>query len=221
MKIKIVVWMCLFPLISSAQVNYHARIDGVTTYVWRGIKQFNGAALQMEFSADYRNFTVGFWASSLGESSGSEIETDPFIQINVPLGKAEVVFGTTLYSYDFFKALNTSTVFEAELFAGVQVSFVNVKFFFEPFQPATRQDLPPWNYWSELEIKREWHGFVVQNVLALGTYSSRFLKKEQAVSVWRLSILRYLTQNLQISWNYSHGFAGLERVFWLGVHYQP
>ena len=76
---KIITTICLLSLIATAygeeKVSVSAGADLVSSYVWLGAAQGQGAAFQPNAAISYAGFTLGAWGStSLDASGGKEID---------------------------------------------------------------------------------------------------------------------------------------------------
>jgi len=85
---------------SAAELSFSGDASLVSTYVWRGVTQFNGAAMQGTAEFGYGALAVGYWISTM--SGPAAVETDPYIGLTLPTGPIESSVGATVYSYDFF-----------------------------------------------------------------------------------------------------------------------
>ena len=102
-----------------AQLEFSGDVTLVSTYIWRGIKQYNGPALQGTAGAGCGSLSFGLWYSSVNFGDDTEVETDPFIEIALPTGSISTSIGATVYSYDFFETFNDKADYEYEVFGKI------------------------------------------------------------------------------------------------------
>ena len=195
---------------SLAAAEFSGDVTGVSTYVWRGVKQFNGVAMQGTASLTTGPVTVGLWTSTMG--GPVEVETDPFVEIGLPTGDLSTAIGATLYSYDFF-AESEYNVYE--MYGGLGYGPVGVTLFYTPEQENMDESV----YWLEFSGGTALLGADVSATLGYGTYSS---STDGAVTTLLLSAGKSITDNIAVSWNYSIGLSdddNLENIFFLASSY--
>ncbi len=206
-----------------SQIASSVDFSGVTTYVWRGVKQFNGPALQGTATLSYKNFNAGLWVSSVNFGGSEEIETDPFVALSIPFGDLQINTGTTFYSYDLFESFNANADYEIELFGNISYKDLGIALYYVPSQTSTKDNLNRTDYWLEASFAHDLAGITLNMIYGYGTYSSKFLAqpKKEAVSNLVLGVKKNLTENYALSWNFSKGFNGMEKVFWMGIYFHP
>ena len=121
--------LALTMTIQAAELGFSGDATLVSTYVWRGITQFNGAAMQGTAEFSYGALAVGYWISTM--QGGVAVETDPYVGVSLPTGPVETSIGATIYSYHFF-ARQEYTVYE--VFASAGYGPVRASFYYTPKQ---------------------------------------------------------------------------------------
>jgi len=195
----------LVNLLYSAELTFSGDITGVSTYVWRGIKQYNGVAYQSTALVTYKFLSGGVWYSSVNFGADTPLlETDPFIELSLPTGTLKSALGATIYSYDFSE-FNTTADLEYELFVKIRSGIFGFNAFFTPAQASTDNDLNQSFYWIELSTSKSALKFIWEIIFGYGTYSSRFLAnpKKKAVNHLVLSATKNISKTVTIRWNYS------------------
>ncbi|NIA29564.1 MAG: hypothetical protein GWP06_06575 [Actinobacteria bacterium] len=203
-------------------MSFSGDVTGVSTYVWRGVKQYNGAALQGTASFGFKSLSFGVWTSSINFGDDTEAETDPFVELSLPTGSIASSIGATIYTYDLFQTFNADADMEFELFARAGIGPLGLAFYFVPSQSSTTNNLNSSDYWIEASLGMEAAGAEWSAMFAYGTYSSRFLAtpKSDAVTNIVLSVSKSLLENLNVSYNYSIGTdSQMENIFWMGLGY--
>ena len=191
---------------SAVAVEFSGDVTGVSTYVWRGVKQFDGVAMQGTASLTSGPVTVGFWSSTM--HGPMEVETDPFVEVGLPTGDISTAVGATLYSYDFF-AKSEYNVYE--VYGGLGYGPAGVTFFYTPEQENMDESV----YWLQVSGGTELLGADVGATLGYGTYSS---STDDAVTTLTLSAGKSVSDNVAVSWNYSIGISdddNLENIFFM------
>ncbi|MHB2156280.1 hypothetical protein ACX8XN_18045 [Calditrichota bacterium GD2] len=198
-------------------------LSGVTTYVWRGVKQFNGPALQGTATLIHKYVRTGLWVSSVNFDGNKEIETDPFVALNISVKNIEINTGVTFYSYDLFESFNDNADYEIEMFTDISYRILKLALFYVPPQASTKNNLNRSDYWLEASVEQRVSSLIFNMVYGYGTYSSKFLAspKKEAVANLVVGLKKNLTENYAVSWNFSKGFNGVEKVFWVGFHFYP
>ncbi len=189
----------------------------ISTYVWRGIRQFEGNALQGTVTGSWKCLSFGVWYSSVSFGDGTLMETDPFLNCSFGEGSLTGGFGMTYYSYDFRK-WNGYADQEIELTAHAGFSPLAIALYYVPKQASTEGELERSNFWIELSstinaLELKW-GVVV----GYGNYSSRYLDtpKKEAIGNITLSANKAVTDQLSVGWCYEIPFqTDLENSLWI------
>ena len=178
----------------AAELSFSGDATLVSTYVWRGITQFNGAAMQGTAEVGYGVLAVGYWISTMQNEFA--VETDPYIGVSLPTGPVETSVGATLYSYDFF-AHPEAQVYE--IFASAGYGPVGVSFFYTPTQdePGIEDAL----YWIDISAGTSVLGADVSATLSLGNYSA--VSSEDSATNLLLSAGKSITDAVSVSWNWN------------------
>jgi uncharacterized protein (TIGR02001 family) len=206
-------------------IAFSGDVTGVSTYVWRGVKQNNGPALQSTADFAYGALSAGLWMSSV-DFGDTETETDPYVSLNLPTGAIETSVGVTIYSYDLFSSFNSDADAEYELFANVGTGALSVSGYFVPDQSSTKSNLNDSQYWLEISIDKTMAGADLNATLGYGTYSSKFLTEpngtelKDPVTHLVLTAAKTVSESMSVNWNYSIGFdEAMENIFWLGCSF--
>ena len=206
------------PVAAQCQIKLSGDVTATTTYMWRGIKQFHGAALQGTTVLAGSFFASGMFYSSMN-SADFDVETDLFLEFLWPGG---AVSGVTIYCYNF-KRFNSTAVVECEAYIKLTSDLVDLAFYYVPEQKSLDEyrTLPGYAisslYWAEGSC-----GFTAANLdwragLGYGTYSSRFAQivKDDPVGIVQLSASKPLGENISITWDYSVSMdKDIEDGFW-------
>ena len=222
---KISLFLLLYVLISinviGSEVEFSGDVTGVSTYVWRGVKQYSGPAMQGTAGFSYGALSFGLWYSSVAFGD-IEIESDPYIEVSLPTGSVSTSIGATIYTYDLFESFNDDADYEYEVFAKAGVGPVGLAAFFVPSQSSTENNLNESDYWIEASGETSFKGADLSVTLGYGTYSSKWLAepKKDAVSSLVLSAGKSISENASVSWNYSLGLDDdMENILWMGFMY--
>ncbi|HPG41818.1 MAG TPA: hypothetical protein PLP19_21145 [bacterium] len=206
---------------SAAKVSFAGDVTGVSTYVWRGVKQYSGPALQGTAAFNAGPVLFGLWTSSM--SAGDiEVETDPYLEVALPTGSVASSLGVTVYSYDLFEAFNADADYEYEIYGKAGYGPAGLAAFFVPGQSSTENTPNESDYWLELSGKTTLAGADLGLVFGYGTYSARYLAtpKKDAVSILVLSAGKGLTENTSVKWNYSLALDDdMDNCFWMTAGY--
>jgi len=206
---------------STAKVSFAGDVTGVSTYMWRGVKQYSGPALQGTASFSAGPVLFGLWTSSM--SAGDiEVETDPYLEVALPTGSVTTALGVTVYSYDLFETFNADADYEYEVYGKVGYGPLCLAAFFVPGQSSTENTPNESDYWLELSGKTTIAGADLGLVFGYGTYTARYLAtpKKDAVSTLVFSAGKGLTDNTSIKWNYSLALDDdMDNCFWLTASY--
>ncbi len=215
--------LLLFPAaVWAAEIEFSGEASLVSTYVFRGLKQFEGAALQSTAEFAYGPLTVGLWMSSMNELT---VENDPYASFALPTGPVESSIGVTLYSYDFFSRREYS-VYELSVTAAYGPA--QAAFYYSPKQKFTKNGseielIPDPLYWFELSAATTFKGADLSAGIGYGTYSAFFTTggNSEATSCLLLSAGKKITQSLSASWNWSIAMDEYtDNVFFVKVGYE-
>ena len=195
-----------------AEVGFSGDATIVSTYFWRGVKQFDGAALKG--TAEFANgpIAVGYWISSM--SNGIAVETDPYVSLTLPTGPVESSVGATIYTYDFF-AKEEYTVYE--VFGSAGVGPLSATFFFTPEQQDGDIESA---YWLEVGAGTTAFGADLSATFGYGSYSAFVSPDDDAVASVLLSATKAVSEEVTIGWNWILGLNdGLDNGFFLSAGY--
>jgi uncharacterized protein (TIGR02001 family) len=212
----------LISSITVAQVQFSGDATMVTTYVWRGVKQYNGPALQGTAGFEAGLVSFGLWCSSVDFGGDTEVETDPYVELSFPTGSVSTSIGATMYSYDFFETFNADADYEFELFGTFGVGPVGLAAFYVPSQASTENNLNESDYWIEASLGANLRGADLGVLFGFGTYSSKWLAepKEDAVSHVVLSAGKTVNENVAVNWSYSISMdSDMDDQFWMTFGY--
>lgn len=201
------------------QINFSGDVTLVSTYVFRGIQQCPGPALQGTAALNYKGLSGGLWVSSIGVED-IETETDPFIELALPTGKIESALGLNVYTYDFFSTFNETADYELELYANASVGMFGISGYYVPSQKSTKEELHSSCYWLECNVEKECMGGTWNVLLGYGTYCSRYLSppRKEPVGNLVLTATKSLAEGLDVSYAISFGLAkDMENIFVLSV----
>lgn len=220
----IIVGLALLTLLSvsplAAQVEFSGDATFVSTYVWRGVKQNNGPAMQGTAGFGYGAVSLGVWMSSIDFGTDNEVETDPFVEVSLPTGPLSSSIGATIYSYDALQYFNDQADYEYEIFGKVGYGPLGVAVFFVPSQSSTDSTLNDSDYWVEVSGETAFMGADLSATFGYGTYSSKFLGIKDAVSCLALTAGKSVSDDVAVSWTYSIGFDDtMEDMIWMGISY--
>ena len=199
----------------------------VSTYVWRGIKQYDGVAMQGTVEGAYKCVSAGVWFSTVNFGEGSPVmESDPYIVVNLPTGTMETSVGMNAYMYDFTRfGVDTSgkdILMEYELCASITYNMFGISAYFVPGQKNTEGEDPESKYWLELSGETSLGSFNWSATLGYGTYSSRWLStpKKDATGNLVISAAKNLSDDLSVNWNCSLGIDDdMDNYLWAGLGY--
>jgi uncharacterized protein (TIGR02001 family) len=206
--------------ILQAQLEFSGDVTTVSTYTWRGVKQFNGNALQGTANLSVSFLSFGFWVSSVNfGSDGPSVESDPFFEIALPSGgEVSSTIGATAFTYDLFDRFNDDSKQEIEIYSKVGIGSFAAAFFYVPSQPSTKNNLNHSNYWVELLVQTSAVNANFGAMLGFGTYSSKYLPEPQKDPVYHLllSASKPVMESLSAGMNLSLGLSKeLTNLFWI------
>ncbi|MDZ7371981.1 MAG: hypothetical protein ONB12_12515 [candidate division KSB1 bacterium] len=206
----------------AAEIGFSGDVSLVSTYVFRGLKQFEGAALQSTAEFSYGPITGGLWMSSF--NGPLVVENDPYVTLTLPTGDFETQLGVTLYSYDFF-ARREYTVYE--LSAGFGYGPFSFGAYYLPAQ-SYKKDLQTIDlvsdplYWLEIGAETTFKGAELSAQLGAGTYSAYFTtgNNEKSTICLLLGIGKKLNEHIAVRWNWNLALDEYtENCFFLSAGY--
>jgi uncharacterized protein (TIGR02001 family) len=202
-----------------AEVSFNGNITGVSTYIWRGIRQNNSSALQATAALEASVFSGGLWVSNVDFGPDSPtLESDLFFEFHIPAGESvSAILGTTIYTYDFFKTFNDDARQAIEIYFKSTYQPFGLSVYYVPAQASTKKNLLASLYWFEFSAAIDAFGANFSSQFSFGTYSSRYLPEPQTkpVSLLVLSAAKPVYQSLTAGMMYSLGLSkGLSNLFW-------
>jgi uncharacterized protein (TIGR02001 family) len=207
---------------SMAAINVTGNVTGVSTYVWRGVKQNNGAALQSTLNLSKGRLSAGVWSSSVDFGGDIMIESDPFVEVALATGNTNAAVGTTIYTYDMFETFNANAKYEIELYAKLGYGPVKFVGYLIPGQSSTDGQLNSTLYWTETSAGYTTGSVVLSAMLAFGTYSSRSLPvpKKEATSFLVFTLAKNINPATSAFWSYQREIdKDMENHFCCGLSY--
>ncbi len=220
--IGIVLLLLMSVSLVSAAVEFSGDATMVSTYVWRGVKQYNGPAMQGTAGFGYGAVSFGLWCSSVDFGDDIEVESDPFIEVALPTGSVSTAIGVAVYTYDFFDTFNDDADYEYEVYGSVGYGPIGVSAYFVPSQSSTDNNLNESDYWVQVSGETSLMGADLSAVFGYGTYSSKWLAtpKEDAVSTLAITAGKSVSDDISVSWTYSFGLDDdMENILWMGFSY--
>jgi uncharacterized protein (TIGR02001 family) len=222
MKAFQIMCIALFMIIQSiettaARVSFSGNATLASSYVFRGVRQFNGAAFQATAEIRWKALTGGFWSSNVEFGNGLSHETDFYAEISLPSGGLPVSLGLIAYAYDFNR-FNAAANREFEAYGTVAFRNASAGLYVVPPQRSTKDDLSGTQYWAEISWSRGIGSLDWSLGYSFGTYSSRFLENPQkeAVGIFSVSASRKIIDPIELSWNASlPATRVLDNKFWM------
>jgi len=209
----LIILLLMLVAFSAVAGEFSGDVTMVSTYMWRGVKQFDGVAMQGTAAYTVGAFTAGLWTSSM--AGGIAVETDPYVEAAFSAGDVDLAVGGVIYSYDFFEM--PGSVYE--LYASAGLGAFSGAFYFTPSQ----ENLDDAVYWVDLSAGTTVSGFDLSAGLGLGTYSDwTYTDEAESVMSLLLSAGKSLTDNLSVSWNYTYDLSDdddLGNVFFMSASY--
>lgn len=210
----------LSSFISAAPLTYSGDISAVSTYVWRGIKQFNGVALQGSAGLDFGIISTGIWYSTVNFGTNSPVlETDPFLNIAITSGDIESNVGLTVYTYDL-SSFNATADVEYEFYGSLGLNSFSLAGYYVPSQSSTKADVADTFYWLQAGYDFTVEGVDLNASYAYGNYSSRFTANPDSKAVGHvlLGASKALGDLFSVNWTYSVATSkSMENLFWIGL----
>jgi hypothetical protein len=195
-----------------AEVGFSGDATVVSTYFWRGVKQFNGSAMQGTAEFVSSPIAVGYWISTM--SGDLAVETDPYISISIPTGPVETSVGGTIYSYDFF-AKEAYTIYE--VFGSVGFGPLSASYYLTPEQ---RDGDVTSVYWLEVGAGTAAFGADLSATFGFGDYSAFMSPEDETVSTLLLFASKSVSDKVTVSWNWIMGLNdGMDNGFFLSAGY--
>lgn len=226
MKLKIMlIWgiMMYSPinfLVIAQELKISGDITGTSTYIWRGVKQYDGVAIQGAIGSEYKFMSFGIWYSTVNFGARTPyFETDSFFEFSLPTGLIKSRLGVTVYCYDF-TGYNDDANFEYELYGKLNYNIFNLAGYFVPNQQSMKNEANKYVYWidagAEVSLMKVTWGIL----FGYGSYSSRFIKspKVEAVGHVVFSATKQTSDAISVSWNYSLTLdSGLANILWISI----
>ena len=186
----------------SHPLDFSGDVTMVSGYIWRGIRQSDGAEFQGTVIGACKSLSFGIWYSGVGPS----LETDPYVELALPTGALATSIGAAVYSYDF-KTFNAGADYEYELYARLGFGAFGLAGFYIPSQGSTEKEPNDSPYWLEVSANKTFLDTEFGLTCGYGTYSSRWLSepKKEAVGNLVLTTSRIIMENISVSYNYSIG----------------
>lgn len=207
---------------SEATVKFSGNMAGVSTYIWRGIKQNNGPALQNTTTLTWKSVSAGLWSSSVDFGQDIIAETDPFVELALCSGAVSCAWGATVYSYDMFATFNQEARAEVELYGKLGWRAFKFAGYIVPEQASTKGQLVRTLYWTETSAGWTCAGISLSGMLCFGTYSSRALPtpKKKATCFTGFTMTRNIGQTLSAFLSYQRALdKDMEHYFSFGMSY--
>ncbi|MBN1894086.1 hypothetical protein JW906_06310 [bacterium] len=198
---------CLYVSCLFAGIKFTGDVTAVSTYVFRGIKQGSGPALQGTAAWSCGYLTGGLWLSSVNFSENIETESDFFVEASWVSGGLETAAGVMFYSYDGFRTFNAYADYELEIYAKAAIGPAGLSLFHVPSQKSTAGDPVRSNFWMELNLQHAFPETALSATFGTGTYSSRYLEdpKKESVSTVVFSIEKAVAEDFSANYFYSMG----------------
>lgn len=208
--------------LSSASVKLSGNMVGVSTYIWRGVKQYNGPALQSTASLSHRSLSVGIWSSTVDFGQEVLIETDPFAELTLSSGPLSSALGVTIYTYDLFETFNQAAKTETEFYTKLGWGPIKFSGYVVPSQTSTKGQLNHVLYWTETSLGGTAGGINLSGMLCFGTYSSRALTTpvKEATSFAVFTVAKNIGQMLTAFWSCQRELdQDMDNYFLFGLSY--
>ncbi|MBN2412785.1 hypothetical protein JXQ31_13940 [candidate division KSB1 bacterium] len=221
-NVSIILLLLILINYAGAEVKFSGDVTGVTTYVYRGIKQYTGPAMQGTAGFSYGALSFGLWCSSVVYYDDTEVESDPYIELFLPTGSVATSVGVIISTLDLFESFNDDANYEYEVFAKAGSGAFGLAAFFVPSQSSTKNNINESDYWVEVSGETAFKGADLTLTLGYGTYSSKWLAepKKDAVSCVVLTAGKPISEVLSVSWNYSIGLDdAMENILWMSFTY--
>jgi len=205
----------------AGDLSWTGDVTLVSTYVWRGVQQFEGTAAQGTITGTLGKVNAGFWYSNVCFGNGMIMETDPFVSVSLPLGKLSTSLGLTAYTYDFKNYNDTASV-EFEAFATLGAGPFGLSLFYVPGQNSMDAYSLNSCYWLQFSAAKFWKELNLSAQVEYGTYSSRFVdaSRTSAVSDLVLSANKTYNDHLAVGWNAVLPFdSDMKALYWLKISY--
>jgi len=207
-------------LVIAQELKLSGDVTGTSTYVWRGVKQFDGVSIQGAIGSKYKFMSFGIWYSTVNFGARTPyFETDPYFEFSLPTGLIKSQLGITVYCYDF-TSYNGRANFEYELYGKLNNNIFNLAGYFLPNQQSVKNEVNQYAYWVEAGAGASLMNFTWGILFGYGTYSSRFLEspKMDAVGNVVLSATKQTSDAISVSWNYSLALdSGLTNILWISI----
>jgi len=205
----------------AGELSWSGDLTLVSTYVWRGVQQFEGTAVQGTISGRLGQVNAGIWYSNVCFGNGMVMETDPFVSISLPLGKFNTSLGLTAYTYDFKNYNDTASV-EFEVYATFATGPFGLALSYVPGQNSMDAYALNSTYWLQFSAAQSWKELNLSAQVEYGNYSSRFvdISRQTAVGDLVLSVTRAFSENLAVGWNVFIPFdPDMKTLYWIKLSY--
>jgi uncharacterized protein (TIGR02001 family) len=166
----------------AGELSWSGDVTLVSTYIWRGVQQFEGTAAQGTITGSFGKVNAGLWYSSVCFGNGMVMETDPFVSLSLPLSKLNTSFGLTASAYDF-KDYNDTANVEFEVFATILAGPFGLAFFCVPNQGSMDAYALSSTYWLQFSAAKSWKDLNLSAQAEYGNYSSRFVNANRTAPV--------------------------------------
>jgi uncharacterized protein (TIGR02001 family) len=205
----------------AGELSWSGDVTLVSTYVWRGVQQFEGTAAQGTITGSFGKVNAGLWYSSIGFGNGMVMETDPFVSLSLPLDKLNTSFGLTAYAYDF-KDYNDAANVEFEIFATIGAGPFGLALFCVPNQGSMEAYVLSSTYWLQFSAAKSWKDLNLSAQVEYGNYSSRFVNASRTTPVGDLvfSANKAFSEKLSVGLNALLPLdSDMKTLYWLKITY--
>jgi uncharacterized protein (TIGR02001 family) len=204
----------------SAGIKLTGDVTALSAYVFRGIQQGRGPALQGTAAFSFGAVKSGLWLSNVNFSEDIETESDFFMEASVSSGGLESTAGVMFYSYDGFRTFNAYADHELEIYVKAAIGPAGLSLFHVPGQKSTDGDPSRSNFWMEMNLHSAFLETHLSATFGYGTYSSRYLAvpKKEGVSALTFSIEKTLAENVAVKYIYSKGLEkSIKDILYLSI----
>ena len=194
--------------------------SGVSSYVFRGIKVYDGVALQGSIDGYYKFLSIGVWYSTVNFGANSPtLEIDPYLGLNFRFSDYSIALGITNYMYDLSNIYDKGS-YEYELFGKLSWQQLTVSAYYVPAQSSTRIYHLKSFYWIELGIEKAFLNINWKAQLSYGSYPIRTFSavSRNATTQVLFSGDKTLNELVSVNWNYSQSIDSQSSdYFWFGI----
>ncbi len=205
----------------AGELSWSGDVSLVSTYVWRGVQQFEGTAAQGSVTGTLGKVNAGLWYSNVVFGNGMVMETDPFVSVFLPIGKLSTSLGLTVYTYDFNNYNDTAGV-EFEAFATLSTGPFGLSLFYVPGQSSMDAYSLSSCYWLQFSAAKSWKELNLSAQMEYGTYSSRFVDASRTTALGNLvlSANKVFYDHFTVGWNAVLPFySDMKALYWLKISY--